>query len=90
MAKDEQALPDSTTFSAPCALLRARTTPAHQLRLRTMNLSHSSSECASNFAVLWCQSWCVPNPEHALPGYSENYARVIAFAPNCGEPPVTL
>ncbi len=42
---------------------------------------------ASKFPVVSYQSRCVATPEHSLPGYSENYDRVVAFAPGCGEHP---
>jgi len=54
----------------------------------TLKSSDFDSLSALNFAVVWCQSCCVPNPEHSLPQHFENYDRVIAVAPNCGEPPV--
>lgn len=52
----------------------------------TLKSSDFDSLSALNFPVVWYQLCSVPIPKHPLPAYSEIYDRVIAFAPNCGEP----
>jgi hypothetical protein len=72
------------------SVLGRETHPVARQIIGTLNSSDIDSVSASNFPVVWYQPVVCPLLNTPKPGSSENYDRVITFAPNCGEPPFML